>query len=185
MHTQDASYLDVIHDEPDEWNPSDYAYQLTRRARGLPLWFSLAVHGSDAYRDAIERVLATAHAPRPTASARSPTSSSCASPSCRSCCSAASGWTGADYDAWSARLLDEQIAFVTPSRWHGEPVARLAFLHPETTLDIVDEILATTLTQRRRSAHAPQASPRRCASSSAASIARACAPFGGITRKRA
>ena len=62
MHTQDASYLDVIHDEPDEWNPSDYAYQLTRRARGLPLWFSLAVHGSDAYRDAIERVLATARA---------------------------------------------------------------------------------------------------------------------------
>ena len=62
VHTQDASYLDVIHDEPDEWNPSDYAYQLTRRARGLPLWFSLAVHGSDAYRDAIERVLATAHA---------------------------------------------------------------------------------------------------------------------------
>jgi glutamate/tyrosine decarboxylase-like PLP-dependent enzyme len=54
------------------------------------------------------------------------------------------GWVGADYDAWSARLLDEQIAFVTPSRWHGEPVARLAFLHPETTLDIVDEILATT-----------------------------------------
>ena len=41
------------------------------------------------------------------------------------------GWTGADYDAWSARLLEDQIAFVTPSRWHGEPVARLVFLHPE------------------------------------------------------
>ena len=54
------------------------------------------------------------------------------------------GWTGTDYDAWSARLLEEQIAFVAPSSWHGEPVARLAFLHPETTLDIVDEILATT-----------------------------------------
>ena len=89
-------------------------------------------------------VLATAHATAARASARSPTSSSCASPSCRSCCSGARGWTGADYDAWSARLLDEQIAFVTPSRWHGEPVARLAFLHPETTLEIVDEILATT-----------------------------------------
>ena len=35
------------------------------------------------------------------------------------------------------------IAFVTPSRWHGESVARLAFLHPDTTLEIVDEILAT------------------------------------------
>jgi len=32
VHTQDASYLDVIHDD-HEWNPSDYAYQLTRRVR--------------------------------------------------------------------------------------------------------------------------------------------------------
>ena len=49
VHTQDASYLDVIHtDAPDEWNPSDYAYHLTRRARGLALWFSLAVNGTDA-----------------------------------------------------------------------------------------------------------------------------------------
>ena len=50
-HTQDASYLDVIHTSDGEWNPSDYAYHLTRRARGLPLWFSLAVHGLEAYRE--------------------------------------------------------------------------------------------------------------------------------------
>ena len=42
VHRQDASYLDVIHADPAEWNPTDYAYHLTRRARGLPLWFSLA-----------------------------------------------------------------------------------------------------------------------------------------------
>ena len=45
-HTQDASYLDVIHtgadDETGEWNPTDYAYHLTRRARGLPLAEQLA-----------------------------------------------------------------------------------------------------------------------------------------------
>ena len=58
VHTQDASYLDVMHDDSrDDWNPSDYAYHLTRRARGLPLWFSLAVYGTDAYRDAVETVL--------------------------------------------------------------------------------------------------------------------------------
>ena len=34
-HTQDASYLDVIHVSEGEWNPTDYAYHLTRRARGL------------------------------------------------------------------------------------------------------------------------------------------------------
>jgi len=53
-HIQDASYLDVIHASDGEWNPTDYAYHLTRRARGLPLWFSLAVNGTDAYRDSIE-----------------------------------------------------------------------------------------------------------------------------------
>ena len=31
-----------IQSEP-EWNPSDYAVHLSRRARGLPFWFSLAV----------------------------------------------------------------------------------------------------------------------------------------------
>src|SRR5512133_392695 len=53
-HTQDASYLDVIHVSDGEWNPTDYAYHLTRRARGLSLWFSLAVYGLDNYREAIE-----------------------------------------------------------------------------------------------------------------------------------
>ena len=59
-HTQDASYLDVIHTSDGEWNPTDYAYHLTRRARGLPLWFSLAVNGIEAYRDAIEVAVALA-----------------------------------------------------------------------------------------------------------------------------
>ena len=55
------------------------------------------------------------------------------------------GWDADDYDRWSQRLLDEQIAFVTPTRWHGEPVARLALLHPGTTIEIIDEILVTTV----------------------------------------
>src|SRR3712207_8982535 len=37
----------------NEWNPADYAVHLSRRARGLPFWFSLAVHGTDAYAEAI------------------------------------------------------------------------------------------------------------------------------------
>jgi glutamate/tyrosine decarboxylase-like PLP-dependent enzyme len=125
------------------WNPSDYAYHLTRRARGLPLWFSLAVNGSDAYRDAIERVLTTA---RSTAARirTLPHLELVREPELSVVLFRRRGWSAADYDAWSARLLDDQIAFVAPSRWHGEPVARLAFLHPETTEAIVEEILATT-----------------------------------------
>jgi len=54
-HAQKASYLDVLNDA--EWNPAEYAIGLTRRARGLPLWFSLATHGTKAYTAAIERTL--------------------------------------------------------------------------------------------------------------------------------
>ena len=62
-HTQHAGYLDPVTVD-GEWNPSDFAIQLTRRARGLPFWFSLAVHGTDAYRDAIEQTLTVARAGR-------------------------------------------------------------------------------------------------------------------------
>ena len=55
-HTQRAGYLDVLTDA-DEWNPTDYSVGLTRRARGLPFWFSLAVNGTDAYEAAIEHTL--------------------------------------------------------------------------------------------------------------------------------
>ena len=106
------------------------------------MWFSLAVNGSDAYRDAIERVLARPQHRR--SHPRAPHLELVREPELSVVLFRRDGWTAADYDAWSARLLEDQIAFVAPSRWHGEPVARLAFLHPETTLEIVDEILATT-----------------------------------------
>ena len=35
-HSQSADYLDVIN-ERNDWNPADYAVQLSRRARGLPI----------------------------------------------------------------------------------------------------------------------------------------------------
>ena len=44
VHTQHGPYLDVLHGADGGWNPSDYGFQLTRRATGLPLWFVLAVH---------------------------------------------------------------------------------------------------------------------------------------------
>jgi aromatic-L-amino-acid decarboxylase len=141
VHTQEASYLDVIHERPTEWNPSDYAFHLTRRARGLPLWFSLAVHGSDAYRDAIEKVLATAHAAARRIAA-TPNLELVREPELSIVLFRRIGWGSADYQRWSDDLLSEQTAFVTPSSWHGETVARLAFLHPGTTLDLVDQILA-------------------------------------------
>jgi glutamate/tyrosine decarboxylase-like PLP-dependent enzyme len=143
VHTQDASYLDVIHtDGPDEWNPSDYAYHLTRRARGLALWFSLVVNGTDAYRDAIETVLKTTR-DAATLIARTPGLSLVRDPELSIVLFRREGWNEGDYRAWSTQLLADQIGFVTPTRWQGEMVARFAFLHPDTSLDMVSEILKT------------------------------------------
>ena len=142
VHTQDASYLDCIHTDEAEWNPTDYAYHLTRRARGLPLWFSLAVNGTDAYTEAVEHALALARLAADEIRAaehltllREPTLSVVLFER--------EGWSAADYDAWSQRLLAEQTAFITPTTWEGRTVGRLAFLHPGTTPQMVHEVLET------------------------------------------
>jgi aromatic-L-amino-acid/L-tryptophan decarboxylase len=141
VHTQDAQYLDVLHSgKPEEWNPSDYAFHLTRRARGLPLWFSLAVNGLDAYRHAVEAGLAMAQraAERIVASAHVEL---VREPGLSIVLFRRNGWAKLDYEDWSARLLHDQIGFVTPTAWEGETVARFAFLHPNTTVEMVEEIL--------------------------------------------
>ncbi len=143
VHTQDASYLDVLHkDTPEEWNPSDYAYHLTRRARGLPLWFSLAVNGTAAYRDAIETVLDMTQQAADLIDAL-PHVELLRRPELSVVLFRRTGWDLADYEAWSARLLSDQIGFVVPTAWEGESVGRLALLHPDTTLGMIEEILAT------------------------------------------
>ena len=45
------------------------------------------------------------------------------------------GWNDDDYETWWRRLLDEQIAFVQPTSFRGEKVARLCFVNPRTTMD--------------------------------------------------
>ena len=55
-HSQEGSYLDIFKDDGAQgFNPSDYQIQLTRRVRGMPLWFSLAMHGTDKYKRAVEQ----------------------------------------------------------------------------------------------------------------------------------
>jgi aromatic-L-amino-acid decarboxylase len=140
VHTQDASYLDVIHDTPGEWNPTDYAYHLTRRARGLPLWFSLSVYGTDAYSEAIEAAIGLA---RQTADEirRRDNLELIREPELGVVLFRRRGWDSAQYNQWAAQLLTDQIAFIPPSAWEGETVARFAFLHPETSMDLVIQIL--------------------------------------------
>jgi aromatic-L-amino-acid/L-tryptophan decarboxylase len=140
VHTQDASYLDVIHDRPGEWNPTDYAYHLTRRARGLPLWFSLSVHGVRAYSAAIESAIALARKAASEISRRGYLEL-IMQPDLSVVLFRRRGWTHDQYAKWAKDLLDEQVAFVPPSAWEGETVARFAFLHPHTSMDLVVTIL--------------------------------------------
>jgi glutamate/tyrosine decarboxylase-like PLP-dependent enzyme len=141
VHTQDASYLDVIHTDDDQWNPSDLAYHLTRRARGLPLWFSLAVNGTDAYTRAVESALDLARW-----TARQIEASDhlilLREPTLSIVLFERDGWEPADYDRWAAELLDEQVALVTSTKWEGRTVGRLVFLHPRTTRELVAQVLA-------------------------------------------
>ncbi len=140
VHKQDASYLDVIHDRPGEWNPTDYAYHLTRRARGLPLWFSLSVYGVDAYSEAIETAIGLARQTADEIRTRD-SLELVREPSLGVVLFRRRGWDAAQYTAWADQLLQDQVAFIPPSAWEGETVARFAFLHPHTTMDLVREIL--------------------------------------------
>jgi aromatic-L-amino-acid/L-tryptophan decarboxylase len=141
--TQNAAYLDVIHDETkEEWNPTDYAMHLTRRARGLAIWFSLCVYGIKAYVDAIDDSIAIAERAAEMIQ-KAEHLELIREPSLSIVLFRRVGWSVEQYAAWSTKLLQDQIGFVTPTKWEGETIARFGFLHPETTEAMVAEILAT------------------------------------------
>jgi glutamate/tyrosine decarboxylase-like PLP-dependent enzyme len=132
-HTQHASYLDPVTVE-GEWNPSDFAIQLTRRARGLPFWFSLAVHGADAYRDAVEQTLTVARAGADLIRAAEHVQL-LIEPDLTVLLFERIGWDVDDYARWGSELLADQIAFVTPTRHDGRVCTRFAIVNPLTTVD--------------------------------------------------
>ena len=140
-HTQHAEYLDVVTDTPD-WNPSDYAYHLSRRARGLPFWFSLATHGTDAYASAIEHSLRLA-ADAADLIRKADHVELVLEPGLSIVVLRRLGWAREDYYRWSDRTLDEGLAFVVPTSWRGETVLRFCFVNPRTTLDDVESILGS------------------------------------------
>lgn len=144
-HAQHGSYLDIFTDAAmSGFNPSDYQIQLTRRVRGLPLWFSLAMHGTDRYAQAIERGLELAQIAgrlidtAPHVQLVRPPSLSCV-------LFRRAGWTRDDYRDWTLRNHRAGYALVAPTRvGHGdgaETVARLCFINPDTTEGDIEGIL--------------------------------------------
>lgn len=132
-HTQHAEYLDALRHD-DDWNPSDYAHHLTRRARGLPLWFSLAVHGTVAYSESVERSLTVTREGADDIRMSSHLEL-VLEPELSVLVFRRRGWTTEQYYAWSDKVLTDGLAFVVPTSWRGETVLRMCLVNPATTRD--------------------------------------------------
>ncbi|MBF8252402.1 MAG: PLP-dependent protein [Actinobacteria bacterium] len=138
VHSQHASYLDTLKD--GAWSPSDYAVQLTRRTRGLPFWFSLAAHGTDAYTDAMEHTLTVAYAAADLVRAH-PNLELVCEPELSIVAFKRRGWTSKDYENWSNTLLADQVGFIPPSSHQGQPILRFAIVNPWTKISDIEIIL--------------------------------------------
>ena len=137
-HSQHASYLDTLKD--DNWSPSDYAIHLTRRTRGLPFWFSLAAHGTDAYAEAMEQTLIVAQQAAELVRNHPHLELLC-EPELSIVAFTRKGWTAADYQKWSDQLLEDQVGFIPPSSHHGQPILRFAIVNPWTKISDIQMIL--------------------------------------------
>lgn len=141
VHTQHAAYLDTLQEE-GAWNPSDYAIHLSRRTRGLPFWFSLAAHGTDAYAEAMDATMEMARQAARKIEAH-PNLELICEPELSVVAFTRTGWSAADYQEWSDELLRDQIGFIPPSSHHGQPILRFAIVNPWTKASDIDQILAT------------------------------------------
>lgn len=146
-HSQEGSYLDIIKDPgANGFNPANYQIQLTRRLRGLPLWFSIATHGTDKYKWAVERGIALAVLAGELISSR-PDLELIRPPSLSCVLFRRKGWSEEDYKNWTYTNHREGLALVTPSKWKTkegfETVARFCFINPDTTEDDINIILDT------------------------------------------
>ena len=142
-HSQKGAYLEIFKDEGAQgFNPADYQIQLTRRLRGMPLWFSLAMHGTNKYKEAIERGIELAKIAAEKVKENDnlelmrPASLSVV-------LFKRKGWTAEDYRDWTYKNHNSGFALVTPSIWKEESVVRFCFINPDTTEDDIDQILET------------------------------------------
>jgi glutamate/tyrosine decarboxylase-like PLP-dependent enzyme len=135
-HSQHGSYLDIFRGETNGFNPSDYQIQLTRRLRGLPLWFSIATHGTDRYSQAVERGIELARIAGQLISERNHVEL-VREPSLSCVLFRRKGWKTEDYAEWTYRKHKEGFALVAPTQWlqkgKTETVYRFCFINPDTT----------------------------------------------------
>lgn len=123
-----------------ETNPADVAHHLSRRVRGLPFWFGLAVHGTKAYTEAMELTL---HITREAAEEirNRDYLELLMEPDLSIVVFRRRGWSAEQYQRWSDDQLQKGASFVTPTSWKGEPILRFCIVNPRTTREHIVEIL--------------------------------------------
>jgi L-2,4-diaminobutyrate decarboxylase len=141
--TQTAAYIEAFQ-ETTEVNPGDLAIHLTRRARGLPFWFTLAAQGEDAMRVAVESSLLLAHETARLID-RTPGLELAIEPELSVVVFRREGWSPADYRAWCDRQLIDGNALVLPTTWHGETLMRFCFTNPRTTFADVESLIESMI----------------------------------------
>lgn len=146
-HSQEGSYLEIFKDEGAHgFNPSDYQIQLTRRVRGLPLWFSLATHGTDRYKEAVERGIELAQIAGKMITNHKHVELVRA-PSLSCVLFRRIGWKPEDYTHWTYENHRKGFALVTPTKWKNgdtfETCSRFCFINPDTTTTDIEHILET------------------------------------------
>ncbi len=139
-HGQQAPYLDVMEDS--KFNPSDYALHLTRRARGLPLWFSLAVHGTKAYGKAIARTLKTAREIADGIEA-TPGLELLLGPQLTVILFRPTAMSERTMEAWSEVHRRSGAILCLPTTWQGRKVFRLCIVNPDTEAAEILAIIRT------------------------------------------
>ncbi len=146
-HAQEGSYLEIFKDEGAQgFNPADYQIQLTRRVRGLPLWFSLAMHGTDRYKWAVEMGIKLANLAGKLIEENTDLEL-IREPSLSCVLFRRKGWSPDDYRNWTYKNHTDGLALVTPTKWivnnTAETVARFCFINPDTTKEDITVILDT------------------------------------------
>ena len=100
------------------------------------------MHGTDRYRDAVERSLHTARVVARAIRAR-PYLKLVVPPELSVLLFERVGWGPEDYSTWSKKHALAGDFLCVPTRWQGECVLRLAFVNPATRAEEVEAALDT------------------------------------------
>ena len=139
-HGQQGVYLDTL--DHAAWNPSDYALQLTRRARGLPLWFSLVTYGTLAYERAISKTMLIAQELADQID-KAPNLELLLGPQLTVILFKPVNVKGSALAEWCEAQRRSGALLCLPTKWHGEEVLRLCIVNPETDTNHVMSVLQT------------------------------------------